>query len=139
MNSQDLLTVNIVGAGAFILWYVLVRGGEKRPTQLDMNARDSAPPLITSEPEPVVDLAPTMRVATPQVAHPDLVGKKTKSLNVMFIYNGHSWDAYEVLGVPAGSSIKSVTDAYQTALRRCDKDSVEFLETAYMAILNKGS
>ncbi|MNL73123.1 hypothetical protein D3C87_1985380 [compost metagenome] len=55
----------------------------------------------------------------------------------MFNYNGHSWDAYEVLGVPAGASMKIVTDAYQTALRKSDKESMEFLETAYNAILHK--
>ncbi len=143
MNSQELLTVNVVGAGAFILWYVLARGGGKRPTRLDMNARDSAPPLITKpsglDAAAEADQAPAIRSAVTPSLHPDLVGRKTKSLNVMFIYNGHSWDAYEVLGVPAGASIKSVADAYQTALRRCDKESVEFLETAYKAILNKGS
>lgn len=141
MNSQDFLTVNIVGAGAFILWYVLQRGGGKRPTRLDMNARDSAPPLITPAEQNPPSNAPVERasMAASSLTHPDLVGKKTKSLNVMFNYNGHSWDAYEVLGVPAGASIKTVTDAYQTSLRRCDKESVEFLETAYKAILNKGS
>src|SRR5580704_10984815 len=29
---------------------------------------------------------------------------KERSLNVVFNYNGHSWDAFEVLGLPAGSS-----------------------------------
>ncbi|MDG0817877.1 hypothetical protein [Bdellovibrio svalbardensis] len=146
MNSQELLTVNVVGAGAFILWYVLARGGGKRPTRLDMNAKDSAPPLITktaaldSAPESKPELkSEADRAPAAPIVHPDLVGRKAKSLNVMFIYNGHSWDAYEVLGVPAGASIKTVTDAYQTALRRCDTQSVEFLETAYKAILNKGS
>ncbi|QDK37054.1 hypothetical protein [Bdellovibrio sp. NC01] len=106
-----------------------------------MNAQDSAPPLITpAEPTPASNV-PVGRTsaATGPAIHPDLAGKKSKSLNVMFNYNGHSWDAYEVLGVPAGASIKTVTDAYQVALRRCDKESVEFLETAYKAILNKGS
>lgn len=146
MNSQELLTVNVVGAGAFILWYVLARGGGKRPTRLDMKAQDSAPPLITKpsalEAAAQADRAPAVRgssAPTGPVIHPDLVGMKSKTLNVMFNYNGHSWDAYEVLGVPAGASIKSVTDAYQAALRRCDKESVEFLETAYNSILHKGS
>lgn len=135
MNSQELLTVNAVGAGAFILWYVLARGGGKAPTQLDMTARDSAPPLI-NKPESF-DLVPNVERAP--IFHPDRTAVRTKNLNVMFNYNGHSWDAHEVLGVPAGASIKSVTDAYQAELRRCDKASIEFLETAYKAILHKGS
>ncbi|KHD89413.1 MAG: hypothetical protein OM95_03325 [Bdellovibrio sp. ArHS] len=129
MNSQDFLTLNLVGAGAFVFWYLLSRGGSRRPTQLNMAAKDSAPSLITSE-EPPQTLEPSRR-------HPDVEHKKVKSLNVMFNYNGHSWDAYEVLGVPAGASIKLVTEAYQTALRRCDRESIEFIETAYKTILNK--
>ncbi|MFM6928999.1 MAG: hypothetical protein ACKOX6_11080 [Bdellovibrio sp.] len=132
MNSQDFLTLNLVGAGAFVFWYLVSRGGGSRPTRLDMSAKDTAPPLINAEPEPQ-----PAAVAIRKVAHPDLADKKTKNLNVMFNYNGHSWDAYEVLGVPAGASIKTVTEAYQTALRRSDKSSMEFLETAYMAIINK--
>ncbi|WP_374078715.1 hypothetical protein [Bdellovibrio bacteriovorus] len=130
MNSQDFLTLNLVGAGAFIFWYLLSRGGPRRPTQLNMKAQDSAPPLMEATPEPPPPGAALRR-------HPDIEGATVKSLNVMFNYNGHSWDAYEVLGVPAGASIKLVTEAYQAAIRRSDKDSVEFLETAYHAILNK--
>ncbi|MEN0058593.1 MAG: hypothetical protein AAGB31_07145 [Bdellovibrio sp.] len=119
MNSQDFLTLNLVGAGIFIFWYLISRGGAHRPTQLNMKAQDSTPPLI------------------PPVSLSEEKGRRTKALNVMFNYNGHSWDAYEVLGIPAGSSLMSVTEAYQTALRRCDASSMEFLETAYKAILNK--
>ncbi len=34
-------------------------------------------------------------------------------------------------------SLPIVTEAYQRALRRSEKESMEFLETAYNAILNK--
>lgn len=133
MNSQDFLTLNLVGAGAFVFWYLLSRGGGRRPTRLDMSAKDTAPPLMNAEPE----VAPVSVVALRSATRPDVAEKKAKNLNVMFNYNGHSWDAYEVLGVPAGASIKTVTEAYQTALRRSDKDSMEFLETAYKAIVDR--
>lgn len=124
MNSQDLLTYNLVGAGAFLVWYLISRGGVQRPTQLNMKAPDSTPPLISTK-----DI---LAQANSQANTPAV-----KNLNVMFNYNGHSWDAYEVLGVPAGASLPMVTEAYQVALRRADKESVEFLETAYSSILNK--
>ncbi|WP_413293111.1 J domain-containing protein [Bdellovibrio sp. HCB185ZH] len=136
MNSQDFLTLNLVGAGAFVVWYLLSRGGEKTPTRLDMKAKDSAPPLIEPEP-PVATREVGPAAATRSAVHPDLQGVRPKNLNVIFSYNSHTWDAYEVLGVPAGASIKTVTEAYQTQIRRCDKASIEFLETAYNAILNK--
>lgn len=137
MNSQDFLTLNLVGAGAFVLWYLISRGGAKPPTRLDMKAKDSAPPLINPEP-PVASAKEVGPVAAARPAvHPDLQGARPKNLNVIFSYNSHTWDAYEVLGVPAGASIKTVTEAYQAAIRRCEKESIEFFETAYNAILNK--
>ncbi|MBK9321561.1 MAG: hypothetical protein IPM97_01145 [Bdellovibrionaceae bacterium] len=60
-----------------------------------------------------------------------------KELNILFIYNGHSWDAYEVLGVPAGANLVDVTSAYQKMLRTADPESHEFLETAFKSILAK--
>lgn len=137
MNSQDFLTLNLLGAGAFIIWYLVSRGGSRRPTQLNLKAQDSAPPLINPLPLENHGAVELLRRDTAPQVHPDLEGTRPKVLNVMFNYNGHSWDAYEVLGVPAGASLKIVTEAYQNAIRRSDKGSQEFLETAYKAILNK--
>lgn len=59
---------------------------------------------------------------------------QSKSLNVIFVYNGHSWDAFEVLGVPAGSHLPAVETAYKKALSETDKATHEFLRTAFEAI-----
>ena len=58
-----------------------------------------------------------------------------KNLNVIFMYNEHSFDAYEVLGIPAGSSAAQIQKAYQTALINKTAEK-EFIETAYQAIMN---
>lgn len=58
-----------------------------------------------------------------------------RTLNVIFNYNGHSWDAYEVLGIPAGSPIDKVNEAYQSCLNLVDKESRVFVDTAYQSIL----
>lgn len=140
MNSQDFLTLNLVGASAFVLWYVTSRGGLRRPIQLNLKAKDSAPPLMNPLPENESSLmAHTATMKKHTIPHPDIVGTKPKNLNVMFMYNSHTWDAYEVLGVPAGSSIKAVTEAYESAVKNSNQSSAEFLETAYKAILNKAS
>lgn len=65
--------------------------------------------------------------------------KTTRDLSVIFIYNGHSWNAFEVLGVPAGAALRDVTDAYQIALRKAEKESHEFLTCAYQSILSQRS
>lgn len=149
MNSQDFLTINLIGAGAFLVWYFVSRGGPAQPTRLNMKARDTAPTVLepaisenSAQSSSFQDAPSSVPGATVRGSSRSHQAEKPtmKALNVMFNYNGHSWDAYEVLGVPAGASITIVTEAYQTALRRCTgQESVEFLETAYKAILNKSA
>ncbi|MGE3681761.1 MAG: hypothetical protein AB7G93_08550 [Bdellovibrionales bacterium] len=57
-----------------------------------------------------------------------------RPLNVVFNYNGHSWDAYEVLGLPAGSSLAHVRAAFAEASARVDEGSRPFLQAALSAI-----
>ncbi len=57
-----------------------------------------------------------------------------RSINVVFNYNGHSWDAYEVLGVPAGSSFAVVEAAYREGMARVESSSKPFIEAAFKAI-----
>jgi hypothetical protein len=57
-----------------------------------------------------------------------------RPLNVHFNYNGHSWDAFEVLGLPAGSSMEKVEAAYKESLARVDVGSRPFMEAAFKAI-----
>ena len=59
---------------------------------------------------------------------------KEKSLNVLFEFDGESWDAYEVLGVPAGSSKEQVSEAYQKALEKVEPESKDLVENAYQSI-----
>lgn len=63
------------------------------------------------------------------------VNGESKELNILFNYNGHTWDAYEVLGLPAGAGLVDVTKAYQTMLKSAEPESHEFLETAFKSIL----
>ncbi len=57
-----------------------------------------------------------------------------RTLNVIFNYNGHSWDAYEVLGLPAGSPFDKVSETFQTKLQTIDAASKPFLSAAFDAI-----
>lgn len=57
-----------------------------------------------------------------------------RPLNVVFNWNGETWDAYEVLGLPAGSSQEKVAKAYQESLARVDEKSKGFITAAHDAI-----
>lgn len=56
-----------------------------------------------------------------------------KVLNILFQYNGETWDAYEVLGLPAGASIEEAKTAYDN-LCPVKKDDAAFLKAAFDAI-----
>ena len=57
-----------------------------------------------------------------------------KSLNVIFTYNGHTWDAHEILGIPAGAPDRLFESAYATMKLKSAPESLEFIEAAYLAI-----
>ena len=58
---------------------------------------------------------------------------------VNFIYNGHEWEAYEVLGLPKGSNLQITTSHYQNLIKTSDPSTFEFYETAYLTILKTRS
>jgi hypothetical protein len=65
-----------------------------------------------------------------------VVAGEGRQLNVFFNWNGHTWDAYEVLGVPAGASRETVVEAFH-ASRSKSPDSTPFLQAATDAILKR--
>lgn len=62
-------------------------------------------------------------------------GVHEKTLNVIFNYNGHSWDAFEVLGLPAGSSKEEARVAFEKMKAGVATESQEFLTAALDSIL----
>lgn len=62
---------------------------------------------------------------------------RTIPLNVIFNYNGHSFDAYETLGVPAGSSWEAVRDSFEQNVAGSDETSREFYLAAFNAIKSR--
>ena len=79
---------------------------------------------------------PKMTVLEPENVI-DLKSHQAKNLSIYFVYNGHEWEAHEVLGVPAGSSMHNVTAAYQKLIVTSDPSTFEFYESSYQAILKK--
>ncbi len=60
--------------------------------------------------------------------------KRERALNVIFQFNGHDFDAYEILGVPAGSQWPAVESAYDRVLKTCDPGDDEIYHHAFNAI-----
>lgn len=62
-----------------------------------------------------------------------------EELNVYFMHNGYMWDAYEIIGVPAGAPMADIEMAYIKSRTRIDDESKEILEMAYDAIHQKNA
>jgi hypothetical protein len=145
VNSQQFLLLNIAILFFFVLWFLAGRrGSHKKTTQLQMKLGNEAPSGGVLQ--KTAQTKPTVPENSGRYSHPkfqkyledeSLKPAAPKELNILFNYNGHTWDAYEVLGVPAGANLVDVTKAYQQMLRSADPESHTFLETAFKTILEK--
>jgi hypothetical protein len=62
-----------------------------------------------------------------------------RNLNCMFQYNGHTWDAHELLGVPAGAPAEAIKAGYDQAIKNSvDQQSKAILEAALSALKERG-
>jgi hypothetical protein len=107
----------LIGLGIFVILLVVYFQGSKKksmPSKLNMRAGSSSAPVQAA-----------------QVVSPEL---SSLPLNVMFNYNGHTFDAYETLGIPAGSSWDEVRAAFDKNISQADNTSHEFYLTAFNAI-----
>jgi hypothetical protein len=110
---------------------LFLRRGSNSPVQLRLKKGDPAPPLAPVQPR--------QKAARPPAAVPrESARPKEISLNAFFNWNGHSFDAYEALGIPAGSSLESAHSAYLQAISGAaasgDEDSKLFFKAALEAI-----
>lgn len=164
MDSQLFLYVNLVIGVIFFVWFLSGRTRQEKATPLNLKKGSFAPadPSLSSAPSPLQNLE-SRQAATPQprnhAASQDAAGKaaqihidshaenhsgshaplpiKDRQLNILFLYNGHDWDAYQVLGLPAGAGLHLVTERYQQLQKTSDSGQSQFYEAAYQAILKK--
>lgn len=138
MNSQTFLYINIALGLFFIVYFFFVRPKPKRPTQLNLKANETFRKPIESSPE-----AKKLQVVDDELAHPDRKISESKkespekSLSVYFMFNGHEWEAHEVLGIPAGAQMPMVIATYQHLIRTSDPSTFDFYETAFKSISKK--
>lgn len=126
MTSQEFFwtsAVVAVGLAAFFLYPRPQRAPSRLRLLRGQSLKNQPVPM---RPRPEVLSEETLRAMGDE---PDV-----KILNVMFNYNGHSWDAHEVLGVPPGAAFEMVRTAFEKSMRASDPSSHDFIRTAYQAI-----
>jgi hypothetical protein len=128
MNSQSIFGI----AAVFVLYFTWVfyrgRNGFVQPARLALKNKDSIPPTENSN----------HPVNSSEVRNSNYTSaansQKVRILSIHFNYNGHSFEAHEVLGLPPGSSIVLVEEAYLKAVQTAQPESKEFLDHAMEAV-----
>jgi hypothetical protein len=133
VDSQLFFYINLGLGVFFLLWFLAGRKNRgMSPTRLKLRNPTHHTPPAKDRPDPPSQVEPQFSTSD------DTAVKNAKRLNILFLYNGHDWDAYQVLGVPAGASLSLVTERYQQLIREAqDKGQIEFYQAAYNAILKK--
>jgi hypothetical protein len=155
VNSQQLFYFNLIVGVLFLAYFVLGRSKAKAPTKLNLRAASPIessvqgslvdPKISQSEPLRAQQSSlkqisePKVSLLEPETSLSQVSSDKTESkqLSIFFIYNGHDWEAHQVLGIPQGASIDVATRAYQEQLKAADPMSYEFYEAAHAAIFKK--
>lgn len=151
LSLDDVVALNALIVTAVGLSFAFSGRKERRQTFLDMSkAQSQAPPppnakKIAGRPYGAEALARLEAMEQAQLSSRRLqvvgvVSVETESpaaareLNVFFNWNGHTWEAFEVLGIPAGSPRDIVVAAFH-ASRAKSPDSTPFFQAATDAIL----
>ena len=131
-EAREILTYYGAALGFALLLFVSL-GRKKKGMRLRLKGGSTPPPKMAEpERENIFNIGGSQSQSPEKFSHINTQGERP--LNVVFNYNGHSWDAYEILGLPAGSAPDKVEHAYREALKSVDAGSKSFLEAAYRAI-----
>lgn len=121
------------------------RRAQRQPTRLNMRLGEAEHKGRGGpEKNPTNPRAPALRnhaaaqrrraaAMSAEVLQASTIGQE-KNLNILFNHNGHTWDAYEILGIPAGAPPALVDSAYRNLIAKTAPESRDFVEAAYQAI-----
>ena len=139
MNSQQLLIINFIVLSGLILFFILSRLKDKQHVRLNIKTGEkeslSEREGVETSNSNIETLVVTEVTVNTEVTLDVPHSKSGKDNVVYFLYNGHEWEVYEVLGLPRGSSFQIVTSQYQNLIKTSDPSTFEFYDAAYAAIL----
>lgn len=149
MDSQQLLYIILIALVFLFGLFLTVRRKPSQPTKLNVKAGEefqSTPSKkqtgnkvnnLIEEPKDQPFLVEPARTKKEVWLEPEPKLEKAKNLSIFFMYNGHDWEAHDVLGIPQGASLTIATEAYQKLLKNEDPSTFEFYEGAHNAILQR--
>lgn len=120
----------------FIVFYVIFRPQAKSPTLLNLPRAESNESVEAADSTSSAYPVPQSALVSEEKALPP-VKPAVKSPQIYFVYNGHEWNSYEVLGLAADDGLQAATKIYQNLIKTSDASTFEFYEAAYNAILKR--
>lgn len=128
MEVKDFLLINGAVLILLVFYMMLARSRPKKPSMI--NHRKG---------EPVDDAQPPAQspatVSKPTAAEVNRKASSERSLNAHFLHDGQSFDAYEVLNVPAGCSFAMAEEAFRGIVAKATgPNEVELLKKALGSI-----
>lgn len=111
-----------------------LRETEAQKTNPTPIPESQAEPALTNEPPVVAQIAPETPASPEREVGPRSSNNKLGRA-IYFVYNGHEWEAHEVMGLNRESDMHHVTQTYQRILKTADVSTLEFYESAYRALL----
>lgn len=145
----EYVALNLIFVTLLVGSFLFIRRGSKAPTVLNLKNPTSGKEESGSSTPQVRNFSRTeykprsSQNSINGTIGPELMAESKakscdeKDLNILFNWNGHTWDAYEVLELPAGSSRVAVQKAFETKKIKVEKESVAFITAAYNAIISR--
>ncbi len=130
MQPKDIMLYYT--AAFFIAALLIMRKNKRKGMLLKMRSDRESQASLASNKGPRTEEPKLKGAQPPERVKP--MEMLERPLNVVFNYNGETWDAYEVLGLPAGSSMERVEQAHRESLQRSDPSSHAFMNAALGAI-----
>jgi hypothetical protein len=117
-NLNPFVYLLFYSAIVILLVVMFIRNGRRQaPSQLRFGPRRLEPGGSTSAPD--LNL-----IESPQIHGGVNVRSRARALNVFFNYNGETFDAYEILGIPAGCGLPEARAHYErtfAAKTQCER------------------
>lgn len=129
MSSQAFFWLNVSCGLLLILLFLFGRKGLPAPSKLNLRRGSKGHGKGANSPQ----VYTRSEFSDSENGSSDPV---LKNLNVIFMFNGHTFDAFEVLGAPAGASYETAEKFFNQSLARKSSDR-EFLAAALSAIKSK--
>lgn len=143
LNKGMSIRTFLLFAGAVVIYLLILflSGRRKRPSSLRFIAENKDLKVVADRTASIDEVNDAVKKQVRnESSHSDnkteqSASKSSRSLNVFFNFNGETFEAFEILGIPAGSSIDSARAHYEKFFSALSRGERAIYESALDAIV----